>query len=70
MAVVQATIKSALISLYNSAKENKMSESDFADGMATIIKDAILSATVNSNIPVTVSTGTGIGATTATGTLS
>ena len=69
MAVVKATIKSALLSLYNSAKSGEMSESDFADGMADVIRNAILSAQVNSGIAVQVSTGTGTGATTGTGTL-
>ena len=46
MAVVQGDIKNALLSLYNSAKNSAMSETDFADGMATIIKNAILSQTI------------------------
>ena len=46
MAVVKATIKSELIVLYNAAKSGEMTESEFADGMADIIRNAILSATV------------------------
>lgn len=68
MAVIQADIKSALLSLYNSAKSGSMSESDFADGMATIIKDAILTADVNAGIAVA-TPDTLIGTTTGTGTL-
>ncbi|NIA28344.1 MAG: hypothetical protein GWP06_00350 [Actinobacteria bacterium] len=41
-----ATIKAALLSLYNTAKTAEMSETDFADGMATIIQNAILSGEV------------------------
>lgn len=70
MAVVKATIKSSLLTLYNSAKNNEMTEDEFADGMADIIRNAILSATVNSGIAVQVSTSTGTGATTSTGDLS
>jgi hypothetical protein len=46
MAVDKNTISSELQVLYNAAKTSEMSEQDFADGMATIIKNAILSATV------------------------
>jgi hypothetical protein len=46
MAVVQATIKAALLAVYNEAKAAPMSEADFADKIATVISDAILSATV------------------------
>ena len=59
MAVVKATIKGALLSLYNSAKSGEMSESDFADGMADIIRNAILSATVNVTSVSGVTTGGG-----------
>lgn len=69
MAVVKATIKSQLLALYNSAKSSPMTEDQFADTMADIIRSAVLSATVNSGIAVTVSTSTGVGATTATGSL-
>lgn len=46
MAVVKETIKDELIVLYNAAKSDEMTESEFADGMADIIRNAILSATV------------------------
>jgi signal recognition particle GTPase len=59
MAVVQSDIKADLLALYNSAKQNKMSEEDFADQMATIIRDAILSADVNVTSVSAVQPGTG-----------
>lgn len=46
MAVSQPTIKSDLLALYNDARSSPMSEEEFADRMATIIRDAILSADV------------------------
>lgn len=70
MAVVEATIKAALLALYNDAKTEAMSEDEFAEGMAGIIRDAILTATVNAGIAVQVVPSTGTGATTGTGTLS
>jgi hypothetical protein len=69
MAVEKATIKSALLALYESAKNNTMSEDAFADGMAGIITDAIHSGTVSFPIPVQVSVSTGTGGTTAAGTI-
>ncbi len=53
MAVVKATIKSALVALYTSAEASSMSKEDFADEMAEIIKDAILSAVVQAGITLT-----------------
>jgi len=70
MPVIQATIKASLIALYESAKASEMTEADFADGLATIIQTAILSATVNPGIAVQVVPVTGTGATTAPGGLS
>ena len=46
MTVVQATIKGDILTLINSAKSSAMSEDNYADGLATIIYDAILSQTV------------------------
>jgi len=69
MAVVQSDIKSDLLALYNDAKSGKMSESDFADEMATIIRDAILSADVNVTSVSGVTTGNGTSGP-GTGTLS
>ena len=71
MAVVKDTIKSALMALYNDANSSPMSAETFADNMAGIIKDAILSADVVAGIPVS-TTGTAVaqtGATTAKGSL-
>jgi len=59
MAVSQPTIKAALLSLYNDMKTTEYTETQFADAMATIIKDAILSATVNVTSVSGVTTGTG-----------
>lgn len=70
MAVSQPVIKAALLALYNDAKSSAMTETDFADQMATIIKNAITSGTVNSGITVQVDPVTGTGATTGTGTIS
>ncbi len=46
MATSHATIKTALEVLYEDAKTNKITEEEMADGMATIIQDAIQSATI------------------------
>ena len=67
MPVVQATIKSALEALYTISKASPMTEADFADGLATIISDAILSANVKIGTAVEVVPATGKGATTAIG---
>jgi hypothetical protein len=68
MAVVEATIAADLLTLYNAAKAG-MSESDFADGMASIIASAILSATVNAGAAVA-TPDTLVGTVTGPGTLS
>lgn len=65
--VVKATIKSALQALYSDAQDG-MSDDDFADAMADIIKDAILSAQVQPGITLT-TPDTINGATTGTGSL-
>jgi len=68
--VVKATIKAALVSLYNDARgDDPMSDDTFADRMADIVRNAILSAQVNSGITVT-TPDTINGSTTGTGTLS
>lgn len=46
MPVSQPAIKAQLLTLYNEMKASEFTEEQFADRMATIIKDAILSATV------------------------
>ena len=68
MAVVKATIKSALVALYTSAEASSMTKEDFADEMAEIIKDAILSAVVQAGITLT-TPDTINGSTTGTGSL-
>jgi hypothetical protein len=65
--VVKATIKADLNALYAAAQAG-MSDDDFADAMADIIKDAILSANVQPGITLT-TPDTINGATTGTGTL-
>jgi len=77
MPVVKSDIKADLLALYNSAKNGAMSEDDFADEMATIIRDAILSADVTTTVAVAsvsgVTTGTqvsGPGSGSGTGSLS
>lgn len=57
MAVIKANIKSDLNSLYNDCSTGSgLTQEQFADRMADIIKDAILSADVNSTLtPVTAS---------------
>lgn len=69
MAVVQATIKASLLALYTNMKTTEYTEEQFANEMATIIRDAILSANVQAGIAVQVTPATGTGATTAIGTL-
>lgn len=77
MAVVKATIKAELLDLYNAAKAEAMSEEDFADAMADIIRNAILSADVSTSVTVAsvsaVMPGTGVsgpGSGSGTGSLS
>lgn len=53
MAVSKSVIKSALISLYTTVESSETSKEDFADSMADIIRNAILSGDV-----VTTVTGT------------
>jgi hypothetical protein len=67
MAVNKSTIKTALQALYTSAQSG-MTDADFADAMADIIKDAILSADVQAGITLT-TPDTINGATTGTGSL-
>lgn len=67
MAVNKTTIKNALKALYASAQSG-ITDDDFADEMADIIKDAILSADVQAGITLT-TPDTINGATTGTGSL-
>jgi len=51
MAVSKATIKTALLVLYTQCETGAGINKDaFADGLADIIRDAILSATVNTTL--------------------
>ncbi len=59
MAVVKATIKAALVALYTSAEASSMTKEDFADEMAEIIRDAILSATITVTSVTLVTPGVG-----------
>jgi hypothetical protein len=72
MALVQVTLKQNLLALFNQMKQSEMSESDYADKLAKIINDHILTAVVTVNPGIAVSTtGTAAaqtGATTAPGT--
>ena len=57
MAVVKATIKASLLNLYNQCKiDDGLTEDEFADNMADIIRNAILSA----NVTTTLTPGTAI----------
>ena len=59
MAVVKATIKTALQALYIQAETGGGIDKDtFADGMADIIRDAILTADVNTNLTPGTATAT------------
>lgn len=72
MAVVKATIKAALEVAFTAAKaETDPSTSDekYADDLAQIIVDAITSGDVQFPIPVTVNPVSGVGGTTALGTI-
>ncbi len=70
MAVNSGTIKSQINSLINSTKtmEQPQSQEVFAQGLADIVRAAILSATVTVNAGIAVSTSGGAGATTGSGT--
>ena len=59
MPVVKATIKAALVALYTSAEASSMTREDFADEMAEIIRDAILSATITVTSVTLVTPGVG-----------
>lgn len=72
MALVQANLKSELLSLFNRMKKAPMSEEEYADNLAAIITNHILTAEVNAGIPVS-TTGTAAaqtGNTTSKGSLS
>lgn len=72
MAVVKDSIKAELAILFDAMKEYKDVEEakeHYTNEMAKIIRNAILSATVNAGITVQVSPSSGTGATNGTGSL-
>jgi len=60
MAVVQATIKAALDALSVTMKTAPMSDSDYNNALAGIIRNAILSATVSGTATGAMAGGTGV----------
>ena len=70
MALVEATLKTNLLNLFNTMKKKPMSDEDYAANLAKIINDHIKTAQVNPNISVQVSLSDGTGVTTAPGSLS
>jgi hypothetical protein len=71
MALVQATLKANLLTLFNQMKQTEMSEADYADRLAAIITSFIKTAEVQPGIPVSTagSAAAQTGATTGTGAL-
>jgi hypothetical protein len=67
MALVEATLKANLLSLFNAMNSTPMSEADYAEKLAMIINEHIKTATVTVNPGIAVSTSGGGGATTAPG---
>jgi hypothetical protein len=60
MALVQASLKSKLLNLFNAMKNEPMSEAGFADQLAAVISDHIKTATVRVNAGIAASApGTG-----------
>lgn len=70
MTVVKETIQTQINSLIDNTKdlEQKESQAAFASGLADIVKNAILSATVTVQAGIPVATSGGAGATSAPGT--
>jgi translation initiation factor 2 alpha subunit (eIF-2alpha) len=68
MALVEATLKSNLLNLFNAMNTAPMSEADYAAKLAKIINDHIKTAAVTVKAGIAVSTPTGPGATSAPGT--
>jgi hypothetical protein len=59
MPLIEATLKTNLLTLFNTMKKTAMSEEDYAVNLAKIITDHIKTATVNPGIPVATSGGAG-----------
>jgi hypothetical protein len=68
MALVEAALKSNLLTLFNGMKKEPMSEEDYASRLAGIINDHIKTAVVTVKAGIAVSTSGGGGSTTAPGT--
>jgi len=68
MALVQAALKTNLLTLFNLMKTIEMSEADYADRLATIITDHIKTATVTVQPGQAVTTPAGPGSTSSPGT--
>jgi hypothetical protein len=68
MALVEASLKSSLLKLFNAMNAAPMSEEDYAAKLAGIINDHIKTATVTVKVGIAVSTPAGPGATSAPGT--
>jgi alanyl-tRNA synthetase len=68
MALVEATLKSSLLDLFNAMKNEPMSEADYAAKLAKIINDHIKTAAVTVQAGILVSTSGGAGATSGPGT--
>jgi hypothetical protein len=68
MALVEASLKSSLLNLFNAMNADPMSEEDYAAKPAKIINDHIKTATVTVNPGIAVTTPAGPGATSAPGT--
>ncbi|MDR1250181.1 MAG: hypothetical protein LBK63_12880 [Treponema sp.] len=67
MALVEATLKTNLLNLFNAMNSEPMSESDYAAKLAKIINDHIKTAAVTVAAGIAVSTTGGGGSTTAPG---
>ena len=68
MALVKAALKANILKLLNNARQSEMTENEFADGLAEIINNHILTATVTVHPGIPVATPVGPGATSAPGT--
>jgi hypothetical protein len=68
MALVETSLKSKLLNLFNSMNAAPMSEEDYAANLAKIFNDHIKTAVVTVNAGIAVSTPAGPGATSAPGT--
>jgi hypothetical protein len=67
MALVETTLKTNLLNLFNAMNAAPMSEEDYAAKLAKIVNDHIKTAAVTVNPGIAVSTSGGGGATTAPG---